>query len=81
MRIINIITQDAGVINEVTSFGVFEEQLVNDVVEKAEELFMKKAKEYGFDEEDCDDADILSDGWYESPNGTYPSVAIVWSDI
>ncbi len=82
MRIINVITQSAGVIDNITSFAIHEEQLTNEVVEKAEELFMKKAKEFGFEEdEDQLEEDLLGDGWYESPNGSYPSVAIVWSDV
>lgn len=85
MRIVNIITMSSGVIDNIDSFAIYEEQLSDEVVEKAEELFLTKAKEFGFDEDDEDSEvskdDILDSGWYESPNGSYPSVSIVWSDI
>jgi len=41
MRIINIVEQLSGVITNITSFGIFEEQLSSEVVEKAEEFFKK----------------------------------------
>ena len=83
MRVINVITMDAGVIDNVQSFGIYEEQLSNEIVQKAEELFLIKAREFGFNvqEDGMSEDDLLSDGWYESPNGTYPSVSIVWSDV
>lgn len=80
MRIINVITMSAGVIDNVHSFAIYEEQLSQEVVDKAEALFMEKAREFGFDEDEHE-ADILSDGWFESEYGSYPAVAIVWSDV
>ena len=35
MRVINVVSFDNGSLNEIESFGVFEEQLVDDVVEVA----------------------------------------------
>lgn len=76
MRIINIIETINNVVQSIESFGVFEEQLVDDVVKDAEKLFMKKAIENGAREEDDDIH--LDNGYYES--GDY-IVTIVWSEI
>jgi hypothetical protein len=81
MRVINVVTIKEGVVNEIESFGVFEEQLVNDVVKPAEELFVKKAKELGCNTDDEDEVKaILDNGYYESAN-TNKSVCISWSEI
>lgn len=81
MRIINIVTIKEGVVNEIESFGVFEEQLVEDVVKPAEKLFVEKAKELGCNTDDEDEVEaILDGGYYESAN-TNESVCISWSDI
>ena len=77
MRIINIIESKEGVsIFSIESFGIFEEQLSDEVVEKAEELFKEKASENGADEEDIDEA--LENGYFSI--GEY-TITIVWSDI
>jgi len=81
MRIINIIeigsdTAVGGGIIGVESFGIFEEQLSEDVVESAENLFKDKAIENGADEDDLDSA--IEDGYYT--NGYY-TISIVWSEI
>jgi len=81
MRVINIIesatdTTISGGIIGVESFGIFEEQLSNDVVESAENLFKDKAIENGADEDDLDSA--IEDGYYS--NGSY-TISIVWSEI
>lgn len=84
MRVINVVTIDDGVINNIDSFGIFEEQLSSDVVIKAEELFLQIAKKLGWNPEDhycTNEDDLLSEAYYESENGTYPSVCISWSDI
>ncbi len=81
MRVINIIeissdTAIGGGIIGIESFGIFEEQLSNDVVESAENLFKDKAIENGADEDDLDSA--IEDGYYT--NGSY-TISIVWSEI
>ena len=81
MRIINVITIENDVIQDVDSFGIFEEQLSNEVVEKAEELFLKKAKEYGWTEDEISESDLLDDGRYETEHLIYANVNLVWSDI
>ena len=81
MRIINIIetatdTTISGGIIGIESFGVYEEQLSEDVVQQAENVFREKAIENGADEDILDDA--IEDGYYT--NGSY-TISIVWSYI
>lgn len=79
MRIINVIELSNGTISNVESFGVFEEQLVQDVVDAAEKYFLEKVKENcaGYDEDDeeahLDNGTFTNDKGYE--------VTIIWSDI
>jgi len=82
MRVINIIeissdTTIGGGIIGIESFGIFEEQLSNDVVESAENLFKRKAIENGADDDDDLDS-AIEDGYYT--NGSY-TISIVWSEI
>jgi hypothetical protein len=81
MRVINVVKIKDGVVDDMESYGVFEEQLVDDVVKPAEDMFIKCAKEIGFDDSDPDDVDdLLDNGYYENP-GLSRSVCITWSDI
>jgi hypothetical protein len=81
MRIINVVTIKDGVVDEIESFGIFEEQLSDEVVEEAEKLFFDKAKALGYveDEEDTSGNDELIDGGYFSIANA--SVCISWSGI
>lgn len=84
MRVINIVEQLSGIITNITSFGVFEEQLSDEVVEKAEEFFKSQIlKNENF--EDKDEEEILysavEQGHYEQENGNYYTIDIIWSDI
>jgi len=76
MRVINVVVIKEGVIDNIDSFGVFEEQLVEDVVKPAEELFKDKCREWGAQEDDLDD--YIEDGFYEGGNF---SICISWSEI
>ena len=76
MRIINVIEVFNGVVQEIKSFGVFEEQLVDDVVKEAEADFTKKAIEHGAIE--CEMDLYIEDGGYY---GQEHAVVIAWSDI
>ena len=78
MRVIHIIesTVDSPILS-IESFGIFEEQLSSDVVEKAEENFKFKAIENGANEDDID-VDI-ENGFYARRDGY--QVSIVWSTI
>jgi len=76
MRVINVVVIKEGVIDNMDSFGVFEEQLVQDVVDKAEALFTEKCIEYGAEESDMDI--YLEEGYYAGGNF---SVCLTWSEI
>jgi hypothetical protein len=80
MRIINVVTIKNGVVDNIDSFGVFEEQLSQDVVNAAEKLFVEKVRELEFqgDEEELDA--IIGDGYYEH-DSLHQSVCLSWSDI
>jgi len=79
MRIINVIvsTKNQNPVVSIDSFGVFEEQLSDEVVEQAEKLFIQKAvSELGVDEVDAEDS--LENGYIDDGLVT---ISIVWSDI
>jgi hypothetical protein len=81
MRIINVVKVSNGVVDDIESYGVFEEQLVDDVVKPAEEMFIKCAKEIGYDEtNDPENEDLLDNGYFENV-ALSRSVCITWSDI
>ena len=79
MRIINVIETNVGIIENVQSFGVFEEKLVDDVVETAEKFFIEKikAEEPDIDEDDLEIA--LDNGTWDNNNGY--DISIIWSEI
>lgn len=83
MRIISVIKIKDGVVDEITSFGIFDEKLSQDVVDKAEKLFTDEAIKIGCDETDIED--VLSDGYYEHGNRYSNimnlSVCLTWSEI
>lgn len=81
MRVINVIEILQGTIMGIESFGVFEEQLVDDVVECMEEHFLKCIKKHSMDEEllEEDIEEYLDNGYFSDDNGY--EVSIIWSDI
>jgi hypothetical protein len=83
MRVINVIEVVENAVVGIESFGVFEEQLSQEVVDKAEELFTKKIREFiGGDETDegyIEDA--LENGYYADSTKGYYYICISWSDI
>ena len=84
MRVINLVTIKAGVVDNIESFAVWEEQLVQDVVDAAEKRFLEIAKELGWDENEEDgisEEQILEDGYFECETGTWDSICISWSDV
>jgi len=85
MRIINIIEQSSGVITNVTSFCIYEEQLSNEVVEKAEEFFKTQIlkNEYFENEENMEDIldNALDNGHYEQENKNYYTIDFIWGEL
>ena len=76
MRTINVIEVVDNNVIGMTSFGVFEEQLSNDIAKEAENHFAKLAKENGAEDIDMDV--YLENGAF-SENGY--TVNLVWSEI
>jgi len=81
MRILNLLKVDSDVPNIIESFPIYEEQLSQEVIEKAELLFIAKINELIH-------PDVLSDeeqeyyieqgSFYEYPNC---NVFLIWSNI
>ena len=78
MRIINVIvtSYNTGIVLSVDSFGVYEEQLSDEISSKAEKLYVDKCVEYGIDEVDAEES--LDDGYIESVGAV---IHCCWSDI
>lgn len=80
MRVINIIVIDVydGTIVSIDSFGVFEEKLINDIVIKAEKLFIKKCRLYNSELTTTNINNGLDNNYIEI--GTI-QINIIWTDI
>ena len=82
MRVINVIEVVENNVVGLESFGIFEEQLSQEVVEKAEELFLKLVEEFiGEPLSEEDKERYLEDAYYEDGTKNYYYVCIIWSDI
>jgi hypothetical protein len=83
MRVINVIEVVENAVVGIESFGVFEEQLSQEVVEKAEELFTKKLREFinGDETDEQIIEDAIENGYYTDSTKGYYYICIVWSDI
>jgi hypothetical protein len=81
MRVINVVKIKDGVVDDITSFGVFEEQLVQDVVDLAEADFLQKAKELGFQGDEEEEEELKGEACYECDYQFATSVCLSWSDI
>lgn len=82
MRVINVIEVVENNVVGLESFGVFEEQLSQDVVKKAEEHFLKVIEEFvGEPLSEEDKEAYLDDAYYEDSTRNYYYVCIRWSDI
>ena len=83
MRVINVIEQSAGVINNVTSFAVWDEQLSGEVAKDADNFFKQQLlKNVNLDEDEEDDLEGIVDyGHYEEQDNNYYTIDIIWSEI
>ena len=85
MRIINVIVVKNGAVDEMESFGVFEEQCSSDVVEEAENAFKEKvlkiadADETEFEDNYGSMESYIEDGVFMSGRGS--SVCLTWSEV
>ena len=92
MRVINVVVVN-GCSVSMDSFGVHEEQLSQEVVDQAENLFKTKVLELSsqpneeeFDETDGTECgtieDCVENGHYENSDGvTINTVDLIWTDI
>lgn len=78
MRIVSVVEIEDNVVKDITSFGVFEEQLSSEVSDKAEELFEKKITEMYLDATEEQIEEAKDNGYFEIHN---QSVCLTWSDI
>jgi hypothetical protein len=79
MRVINVVEINKGILDTIVSFGVIDEQLVNDVVDEAENHYIKCCREHGADIDDWSDDDLIDNESFDNENGY--SVWIHWSTI
>jgi hypothetical protein len=76
MRVINVIETKDGIVDKITSFGIFEEQLSSVEVNRAEELFVAKLEECCV--EDAHIEGYIEDGFYQF--GDF-AICLTWSEI
>lgn len=81
MRIINVVKIINCVVYNIESFGVFEEQFVNDVQEIAEKEFIKQAQELGLSNEESEVENAIENGYFECTWDDTSNVCISWSYI
>lgn len=84
MRVVNLIEVVDGNVSNVNTYGIFEDQLSQDVVEQVEREFKKRVLQQveDFHLEPMSEEDVESyveDGFYKDGNGY--SISIVWSNI
>lgn len=85
MRVINVIVIRHGAVHEIDSFGVFEEQLSQEIVAQAEEKFKKQvlllteSDEAEFDDTYVSMDTFIEEGIFMGDNGG--SVCLTWSEI
>jgi len=75
MKIINVIVVEKNVVNSIDSFILGDDDVINDVVKKAEDHFVSKCLEYGGNEDVIDAC--IEDGVYITPYDI--GINLVWS--
>lgn len=78
MRIINVIIVIDGSVIGVRSYPIEEDQVSNEIVEKAESHFLNCCRENGADEEEYCDEYLLEEASYRRDDY---EVCLTWSDI
>lgn len=81
MRVINVVRIKNGLLDNIESFAIYEEQLSDDVVEAAESEFKKQASEIGWTEEELSEDELLEEAYYETEFEQYVSVCLSWSEV
>ena len=71
MKILSIIVINDNIVKSIDSFGVYEEQLSDDVKDVAEKHYIEKCKEFGFIETaKLTEDELICYGFYIAKNGT-----------
>jgi len=85
MKIINVITESAGVMENVESFPIFEDQLSDDIIKEAEDLFEEAIrKNYRFSDDENPEEIIENakqDGYFTDESNNYFTVYLIWSNV
>lgn len=76
MRIVSVIVTEKSVVSSVDSFVIGDDDVVNDVVRKAEDFFVSKCLEYGGNQDVIDAC--VEDGIYITPYDI--GINLVWSN-
>jgi len=79
MRIINILELVNGVPQQIQSFPIYEEQLVQDVVDEAKKLYIEMIKYHDPNISEEDIEFYLDEESYDNEMGK--ELFIIWSDI
>lgn len=89
MKILNIVTQRAGIIENIESFVILDETdsiTEKEIVRQAEQYFENWcirngwAEEYDEDEEPTQTMEeLITNGWWENSN--YDNISLVWSNV
>lgn len=77
MKIINIVEIVNGVLDNIESFPIIEEQLSREIIDQAEDMFSEKAMQHGAKTKEI--AKFIEDGSFDNENGY--EVLIHWSAI
>ena len=78
MRVINVIEISNNSLLDMDSFGVIDEEHVQEVVDVAEKHFIDRCRVNGADEDEFTDDDLLDDAFYD--NGII-TICIHWTEI
>lgn len=90
MRIVNVIVTRNGIVNEIESFGIVDEQLSDEVIEQAEKTFVEKIVSMRHEDTTSEQADWtreeieenwIDGGYYEFGDDVNTVVHLAWSDI
>ena len=89
MKIANIVTQRAGIIENIESFVILDEAdsiTERQIVKQAEEYFenwcIKNGWESGYDEDEGElptMEELIENGWWKNSN--YDNISLVWSNV
>jgi hypothetical protein len=82
MRVINVITIRNGVVDNVQSYGIYNEKIVDSIVQVAEKFYVDQIKEWSPEVTEDDIETSLDNGYFEDQESdSSTSVCISWSNV